>query len=86
MESYSRTHKIKINNCFLENIISGRKRFEIRKNDRDYQVGDWLNLQASDNGECHKGLMVKIIYISTFMMQDGYCVLGIDWPIQEGNG
>lgn len=75
MSEYKRTHKIKIDRCFFENVLSGRKRFEIRKNDRDYQVGDWLHLDCEN--EC---LFVEIIYQSTFMQADGYCVLGIDWP------
>lgn len=33
-------HEIKIKQCYLIHIVEGRKTFEIRKNDRDYQVGD----------------------------------------------
>lgn len=72
---YSRTHKVKIDKPYFENVLSGRKRFEIRKDDRDYQVGDWLTL-VCENQE----LTVKIIYKTTFQQKEGYCVLGIDWP------
>jgi hypothetical protein len=33
-------HVLKIKECFLERRRSGEKPFEIRLNDRDYQVGD----------------------------------------------
>ena len=36
------THKLKIEENYLENLKDGRKRVEIRYNDRDYQLGDTL--------------------------------------------
>ena len=38
------THKIKLSHCFFDDVASGRKNFELRKNDRHYQVGDCLCL------------------------------------------
>ena len=35
-------HKLKIQQEHLDNLISGRKKVEIRLNDRDYQRGDLL--------------------------------------------
>jgi ASC-1-like (ASCH) protein len=35
-------HKLKIDPQYLDNLISGRKKVEIRVNDRDYQLGDIL--------------------------------------------
>jgi len=75
MIEYSRTHNIKIEEQYFENVLSGRKRFEVRKDDRDYQVGDWLRLQCGA-----RSIAVEVIYKSTFMVERGYCVLGIDWP------
>jgi hypothetical protein len=69
---YSKIHEVKIEPRFLDRINSGQKRFEIRNDDRDYQVGDWMRLTSCD-GEF---LAVKIIYKSTFMQREGYCVLG----------
>lgn len=33
-------HKLKIRQCYLTHVIEGLKKFEVRKNDRDFQVGD----------------------------------------------
>ena len=35
-------HQLKIKQCFLCHILEGKKTFEVRKNDRDYQVGDTI--------------------------------------------
>lgn len=37
-------HNLKIRSQWLARVKSGEKRFEIRKHDRDYQVGDVLHL------------------------------------------
>lgn len=36
------THKIKLNIKFCKDVYNGRKMFEIRRNDRNYQVGDYI--------------------------------------------
>ena len=75
--NYERTHEVKIDECYFRNVVSGRKRFEIRYDDRDYQVGDWLIL-CCDRTKCGypERLACKIIYKSTYQQKDGYCVLG----------
>lgn len=35
-------HQLKIQQCYLCHILTGEKTFEIRKNDRDFQVGDTI--------------------------------------------
>lgn len=36
-------HELKIKHKYLLQVNSGRKTFELRKNDRDYQVGDLIH-------------------------------------------
>ena len=39
-----KTHDVKIASSYYEDIISGKKKFELRKNDRGYKVGDSLKM------------------------------------------
>lgn len=39
-------HRLKIKDCFLQNICSGKKKAEVRKDDRDYQVGDIIQFKT----------------------------------------
>lgn len=44
------THELKILPKYFKPILDGTKNFELRKNDRDYKVGDDLLLQEYAHG------------------------------------
>ncbi|MGU3447609.1 DUF3850 domain-containing protein [Enterobacteriaceae bacterium C34A] len=46
------THDLKIYPEFFAAVCAGLKRAELRKNDRDYQVGDNLHLMETPRGSC----------------------------------
>lgn len=75
-------HELKIYPKYFEDVLSGKKKFEIRKNDRKFCVGDVLFLKEWDNIE-YSGREVKAKVISliddTFIgIQPGYVVMGIE--------
>lgn len=84
------THRVKLHPKYFDRIRSGQKRFEIRKNDRDYQVGDMLSMypylgpgiQWGVKENQPEDILAVITYMTTAYQQDGYCVLGID-PVDE---
>lgn len=87
----SETHHLKLEEKYFSRIVNAQKSFEIRKNDRDYQVGDYIifRLVFTENDEVvelgEQSPLYKIIYIHTgFGMQDGYVVLGIELDKEEG--
>lgn len=41
-------HELKIKYEYLKEVQAGRKTFELRKNDRDYQVGDLIKFNCID--------------------------------------
>ncbi|GKT04442.1 DUF3850 domain-containing protein [Furfurilactobacillus entadae] len=47
---HAMTHELKIDHDYLREIQMGIKTFEIRKDDRDYQKGDYLLLQDYSEG------------------------------------
>ena len=76
-------HELKCHPEYFYRICSGQKSFEIRKNDRDFQVGDTLILKEYDPEKgwpdhgSYASVRADIIYTSTFAQQEGYIVLGI---------
>lgn len=75
------THELKIQPKYFAEVIHNNKRFEIRKYDRDYQVGDFLLLREFENGEytgnCSE--LLQIVYIlhdcPEYGLMNGYCIL-----------
>ncbi|SDN92514.1 Protein of unknown function [Enterococcus faecalis] len=71
-------HELKILPEYFEAVVSGDKRFEIRKNDRNYEKGDILRLNEYQYGQYTGDVHVaEITYITDYAQQDGYVVLGI---------
>ena len=72
------THELKILPEYFEAVTSGRKRFEIRKNDRNFQIGDQLILKEwNKEGFTGRSYHSEITYITDYMQKEGYVVLGI---------
>ena len=75
----SRTHDLKTVQPHFDALKSGLKRFEIRKNDRNFQVGDYLHLQEYDIEKGYSGedLFFKvsfILYDETFLQEGCVCM------------
>ncbi len=79
-EPLKKIHQVRLGSEFFDDVAEERKRFELRKNDRDYKTGDWLELLEFKEGK-HTGRMVRAEI--TYMLEDftgleeGYCILGI---------
>ena len=72
-------HELKILPKYFQAQKEGIKNFEIRKNDRDYKVGDDLVLleyNPESKKKTGKLMVVKITYITDYKQKDGYVVLG----------
>jgi len=67
----------------FEAIIDGKKKFEFRLNDRNYEVGDELHLNEWDPvRKKHTGRSTyqEVTYIlrNGFGLPDGYCIMSIE--------
>lgn len=76
------THELKIAPRWFEDVQSGRKNFEIRRNDRDFKVGDYLLLKEWERGKyTGREITRKIQYIyegdGTYGLSDEFCILGL---------
>lgn len=73
-------HDIKCWPEFYPDVASGRKPFEIRKNDRDYEVGDLLKIRWFDpkTKEFNGSVCLKTVtYLTGWEQKEGNVVLGI---------
>lgn len=78
------THKLKIIHDYFNDIMFDNKNFEIRKNDRDYHVGDKLILKEwNPNQSRYTGneITATVNYIhygnGEYGLAEGYCVMGL---------
>ena len=83
-------HELKIKHEYLVEIALGNKTFELRKNDRDYRVGDLIRFidikqSNSDKHDCDIYIDEDTLYKITYILKDvpeygldkDYCILGI---------
>jgi len=72
------THDLKIDQCYLGNLVKGTKKAEVRFNDRDYQVGDVLlftDYSILDTPRCY---YFGISHIHSGLgLEKGYVVLSL---------
>ena len=75
-----KVHDVKLGATFFEDVKTGRKTFELRKNDRGYKEGDTIVLhEYKDGTTTGRTIMKKIAYmLEDFTgLEDGYCILGL---------
>jgi len=74
-------HDLKTWPEYFEKVVSGEKRFEVRKNDRNFNVGDLLLLREFEQGGWYTGRLIyqKVTYIlaDPSYVKDGYVVMSI---------
>jgi hypothetical protein len=77
-----KVHQLKTLPQYFEKVAAGKKSWELRKNDRDFQENDILILQEFDKkkGYTNRELRVKIIYIfhgGKYGLVEDYCIMSI---------
>lgn len=79
----AKSHILKTWPEYMDSIVSGEKMFELRKNDRDFQVGDVLILVEYDPGSklfLKREVQKRITYIlegPAFGLKEGYCIMSL---------
>lgn len=78
------THEIKIKTDFVDAVLLGDKTFEVRKNDRGYQKGDYVKFKPLtrlglwDENHPLNNKTYEITYVlSDYGIQPGYVVFEI---------
>lgn len=77
----TKIHCVKINPFFYYELSTGAKTFEIRKDDRDYRVGDILTFTDPTGKEGYPGAWVITFKLTSRLfpegLKDGYCLLSL---------
>lgn len=79
-EGRQKTHSIRLAAMYFDDVKSGKKTFELRKNDRGYKEGDILELMEFADGR-NTGRSIRALV--TYMLEEhtglaeGYCIMGI---------
>jgi hypothetical protein len=76
-------HELKCIPPHFQHVVDGTKRFEVRLNDRDYQLGDLLDLQEyvpATEAFTGRSCLTMVTYVlkgGQYGIHDAYVVLGI---------
>lgn len=75
-------HVLKLQSGWFQSVVDGHKPFEVRRDDRGYQVGDWLELHEFEDS--YTGAFVTCRVTSVLRhadfpdgIQPGFVVLGL---------
>jgi hypothetical protein len=76
-------HELKTHPQYFKRVFEGSKNFEVRKNDRDFQIGDTLKLaEWEPENEQYTGRVIfkyvtYILHGGQFGIESGHCVMGL---------
>jgi len=67
-------HNLKIKQGYLIHILEGRKTYEIRKKDRDFQTGDTIRFLPieSDDYNAYSGMIDAMVKYSIDYIHEGF--------------
>lgn len=78
-------HELKTEAIYFDAIVDKRKTFELRRNDRNFQIGHILHLRKlTSDCQYYTGeeCLVKVTYMLSggkFGLEEGYCIMGIEF-------
>lgn len=83
-------HSIKIQKQYFNKVLSKEKTFELRKNDRNYKIGDTLILKEIDDHDLNTGhsVTVEITYILNgpcYGLEAGFCIMSVKRSLKKQN-
>lgn len=84
-----KTHDLKTHPQFWEQVLLGTKSFELRRNDRDFKVNDFVRLNRFDPSFGFTGETQSYAITYILLPEDcpgllpGFCILGLGTVVEE---
>lgn len=78
------THELKILEQYANNNREGKKPWELRKNDRNYKVGDWIIFHIIDDktkqptGFIYKRKITYLFEGYEYGLKKGFCIMTVE--------
>lgn len=74
------THEIKIHEKYAREHLRGTKPWELRKNDRDYRIGDYIEFTIVDaynkpTGYNYTRKIIDVFHGGVYGLQNGFCII-----------
>lgn len=74
-----KNHDIKCESIYFKEVKDGKKKFELRFNDRDYCIGDMVRLHESNNGiktgsVLDIGPIIYVLSGPAYGLPEGHCI------------
>jgi len=85
-----KTHDLKCHSEYFKHVKDGSKPFELRRDDRDFEVGDLLNIdevvldydsEILFTGNREVRLITYILREGVFGLKEGWAILGLAKPL-----
>lgn len=79
------THELKIKYEFAQLHFTGKKNWELRKNDRNFKVGDTIRFKILEFEESsnwsYERTITNVFEDTTLGLQEGFAILSIEKPL-----
>jgi len=72
------THDLKIKQEYAEKYHSGLKPWELRKNDRNFKVGDVLWFTIIETGDVYSRTIIYLFEGGEYGLKKGYCIMTLE--------
>jgi len=73
-----KTHELKTLPRYWEAVWAGVKTFEVRRNDRGFEIGDELSLVNMATGQAIRRKVTYVLHGGQFGIEPGFVVMGIE--------
>ena len=74
-------HNLKIKEIYADEYLRGNKDWELRKNDRNYQIGDCLSFTVIETNFKYDLFIKYILHGPCYGLENGFCIMTVS-PFQ----